>query len=262
MPATEPMDHRQRIVAIERQKAHLRNIRPVPPVVGMLGPCGNEGQHRQVRGGVHHHSQQFVSGRVDPVEILHDQEHRASCRRTFHQVDEHFQQTLALPLRREPERSVHRLVGNRQQRCQQRHRLVRVEPGRQCETVRVSRVSRRRCRSSEKPAARGSCSNHRRQRAAREVRRTRVAKAQRAVVDESARHFVSEPGLANARLARHQQRAAVARLGRLPEASDLLQFGPPIHQRRQVRCTQRVKTALGARFREARTTPAPARRTL
>ena len=118
MPATEPIDHRQRIVAIEHQKSHLRNIQPVPPVVGMLGPCGNEGKHRQVRGGVHHHSQQFVSGRVDPVEILDDQENRASCRRTFHQVDEHFQQTLTLPLRRQPERSVRRLVGNRQQRCQ------------------------------------------------------------------------------------------------------------------------------------------------
>ena len=57
MPATQPIDHRQRIVAIEHQKSHLRNIQPVPPVVGMLGPCGNEGKHRQVRGGVHHHSQ-------------------------------------------------------------------------------------------------------------------------------------------------------------------------------------------------------------
>ena len=52
------------------------------------------------------------------MEILYDQENRASCRRAFHQVDEHFQQTLPLPLWREPKRSVHRLIGNRQQRCQ------------------------------------------------------------------------------------------------------------------------------------------------
>ena len=122
-----------------------------------------------------------------------------------------------------------------------------VEPGRQCETFEfldfraVAVLIRKACRPRQ-------LSNHRRQRAAHEVRRTRVAKAQRSLVDESVRHFVSEPGLANAGLARHQQRAAVARLGQLPKTSDLLQFGPPIHQRRQVRCTQRVKTALGAAF--------------
>ena len=83
---------------VERQHRHLRLAGP-----GRLelGPERHDQQYRQAADAIDGQVEQFARGRVDPMRVLENHQHRLLARQTFELADQRFQCLFLFPLRTE-----------------------------------------------------------------------------------------------------------------------------------------------------------------
>jgi len=91
-----------------------------------LRPESDDCKHPESLDALNHQTKKLLRGRVDPVCVLVDQEHRLFRREALEPVKQYLQRALLLALRQQVERRVATFRRQAEQRCDQRHRLVQL----------------------------------------------------------------------------------------------------------------------------------------
>ena len=171
-----------------------------------------------------HQTQKLLRGRVDPVYVLVDQEHRLFRREALELVNQYFQRALLLALRQQVERRVATFRRQAEQGCDQRYRLVQLVCAARQERLQLVEPGLEQIVVLEGGGAL-QLLDQRVQRAGRVMGRALIEQADVELVLEPYTQFPNEARLADPRLARQQHHLTFAVPGLLPAAqqkSDLL----------------------------------------
>ena len=240
--------------AVQRDQ---RRVRPAPPGRRELGAEGQQQQHPLARDPPDQPVEQLQRGRVGPVQVLEDAQHRLPAGEAGHLLDQDVDRRLPLPLRRRGERRVAPLRRDGQERRDQRGGLARpVRPSRQQGLELVQLGGRR----VVPPEAGGPLQvlDRRVERGVDVVGRALVVQPHVRLALEALAEGAGDAGLADPGLAREQHHLALAVAGLLPTVEQERHLLLAPDQRRQAG-RARLEPAARPRARRARATPAPAR---
>ena len=79
LAAGDPLDDGRPVRSAKARESDRRDMRVMWPRRCELWPCVDEQQHPKLRHLVHHDREQFKRGRIDPMDIFEDHQHRLHC---------------------------------------------------------------------------------------------------------------------------------------------------------------------------------------
>ena len=189
--AAQKLDHRHRIRPRERTDRHLMQVILVVPVRVELRSSRADDEHRQRLHAIDQYADQLVGRRIDPVQVLDDDEHGLQRRERFEQPHQRREQLVLLPLRRHVERRVARVAADPHQVGEQRHDVGSVRKAAGQQALDLAKLRGIVVVIGESRGER-QLPYQRRQRTALQVRRAVVPKPHAAAVDVAPRERFGE----------------------------------------------------------------------
>ena len=210
-----------------------------------LGAEGHHHERWQVRDALHQQPEQRLSCRVDPMDVLVEHQDGAIARCPGEAGHQDLHGSLHLPLWAERQRRVASARWDRQQRCDQRYRLMVT--GHQWRQEHLQPVEPGRGGiAAFHPRGPLQLGDHRIERAVEVIGRAVVVEHRRSVGPDLLPQRLDDARLADPRLARQQHHLTVAILGPGPALEQDAELVLTPDQRREMLAVQRFEAALSA----------------